>query len=400
MIVRNRWWLLVAVGAVLFFVAVVAGPVAAQEPVAGLPIVTESAPPGPDQFYRGHVLAVTAEEDVDAFGIAGAPSFTQTLQVELLDGPHRGTHLEISYGGLKKEQRLQAGHKVIVLAPNGTTETRNFYIFDRYRLSSLYAILGFFFLLTVVFAQWRGVTSLLGLLISILVLALYVVPRILGGENALVTIITGALIIAATSIYLAHGFNRRTSVALAGTLLATCIAAVLSVVFVSLTRLLGLGSEEALYLQSAPIGEINLRGLLLGGIIIGALGVLDDIDDITTAQAAAVDELAKANPSLSRGELFRRGLSVGREHITSLVNTLVLAYAGTSFPALLLFTVYERPWWVVLNTEVLAEEIVRTLVGSIALMSAVPITTALAAWWLGQRKDVGVVDPDATTAVP
>jgi uncharacterized membrane protein len=120
-----------------------------------------------------------------------------------------------------------------------------------------------------------------------------------------------------------------------------------------------------------------MRGLLLGGIILGALGVLDDI---TTAQAAAVDELHRANPSLDARELYRRGLSVGREHITALVNTLFLAYAGASLPLFILFTIYnEVPVWVALNSEFVAEEVVRTLVGSMALILAVPITTAAAA---------------------
>ncbi len=189
--------------------------------------------------------------------------------------------------------------------------------------------------------------------------------------------------IATVSIYVAHGFNRRTSVAVGGTLISICIAIGTSLLFVWMGKLFGVGAEETLYLQTAGIGNINLQGLLLGGIIIGALGVLDDI---TTAQSAAVAEIADANPSLTSGELLKRGLSVGKEHITSLVNTLVLAYAGASFPALLLFVVYERPWWVVANTELIAEEIVRTLVGSIALMCAVPITTAIAARVFSVRK--------------
>jgi uncharacterized membrane protein len=226
------------------------------------------------------------------------------------------------------------------------------------------------------------------------VLAFYIVPQLLAGGNPLAVILIGALCMATFSLYLAHGFTRRTTVAVVSTLITICIALLLSVVFVAATKLLGMGSEEALYLQSAPGTSINLKGLLLGGIIVGALGVLDDI---TTAQAAAVDEIAKANPILSTQELFRRGLSVGGEHITSLVNTLVLAYAGTSFPALLLFTLYERPLWVVMNTEVITEEIVRTLVGSIALMCAVPITTLLAAYFLrGSHRNVensGYVTP-------
>src|SRR5690606_24963107 len=135
---------------------------------------------------------------------------------------------------------------------------------------------------------------------------------------------------------------KRTTIALAGTFITLALAIVSAVSFVSLTKLLGLGSEETLELQYSPLTAINLRGLLLAGIIIGALGVLDDI---TTAQAAAVEEIHKANRKLGFQEIYSRGMSVGKEHITSLVNTLALAYAGASLPTLLLFTVYPQPIW-------------------------------------------------------
>jgi len=149
-----------------------------------------------------------------------------------------------------------------------------------------------------------------------------------------------------------------------------------------MTRLFGLGSEESLDLQYGALKNINLQGLLLAGIIIGALGVLDDI---TTAQTAAVAELKLANAKLSFDELYRRGMAVGKEHITSLVNTLALAYAGASLPMLLLFTVYQQPLWVTLNSEFVVEEVVRTVVGSLALTVAVPITTFLAAYWFSRH---------------
>lgn len=211
-------------------------------------------------------------------------------------------------------------------------------------------------------------------------LARFVVPRILAGEHPLGVTLAGAVMIALTSIYLAHGANRRTTVALAGLLVTLAAAAGLAILFVSLARLSGAGSEEAVLLQVGHLAGVNLRGLLLGGILLGALGVLDDI---TTAQAAAVEEISRANPSLGPTDLYRRGLSVGREHITALVNTLVLAYAGASLPLFLLFTINpDQPLWVTLNTEFVAEEIVRTLVGSIALVLAVPVTTLLAARFL------------------
>lgn len=195
----------------------------------------------------------------------------------------------------------------------------------------------------------------------------------------------GALVIALFSIYLAHGLNRRTTIALISTLLTLGIASGLAILFVKAGKLFGLGSEEAFYIQQlGSLADLNLQGLLLGGIILGALGVLDDI---TTAQTAAVYEIKRANSALTVRELYNRGISVGREHISSLVNTLFLAYAGASLPLFLFFTVggSTQPLWVTLNSEFIAEEVVRTLVGSIALMLAVPITTFLAANYFGNR---------------
>ncbi|MEX2054908.1 MAG: YibE/F family protein [Candidatus Andersenbacteria bacterium] len=365
----SKHWLSI-IGSVLL---VAAAPLlaSAQVPAGAL------TPTPPDVFYRAEVVSIVAEKE-EHVDIAGVQPFSQTVKVKLIEGSEASKEVELTYAALKREQLLKSGEKVVVIAP-GSADPGTYYIFEKYRLPSLGIIAIFFIALTVLLGRLRGAASLLGLAVSILVLAKYVVPQIMAGRNPLLVSFIGAVVIATLSIYLAHGFKRRTTVALISTLISIVIAMVLAVVFVKITRLLGIGSEEATYLQFANIQNINLQGLLLGGIIIGALGVLDDI---TTAQAAAVDEISRANPRLTAPQLFQRGLSVGREHITSLVNTLVLAYAGASFPALLLFTTYQRPLWVVLNTEVIAEEVVRTLVGSSALIFAVPITTLLAAYGL------------------
>ena len=200
-------------------------------------------------------------------------------------------------------------------------------------------------------------------------------PNIVNGSNPIIVFIVGGFLITFFSIYLGHGFNRRTSIAVLSTIITLVISIILSILAVNWAQLFGLGSEEAFLLQVGDLSGINLKGLLLGGMIIGILGVLDDI---TTAQSAAVEEIYRANPKLNKKELLKRGLSVGHEHIISLVNTLVLAYAGVSFPLLLLFSQSYTPTWVLLNSENIVEEIVRTLVGSSALVIAVPITTYLA----------------------
>jgi len=342
--------------------------------------------PPVEQFYLAEVVEVLAERREDFTGY-GIEAITQEVRLRFEEGPRRGEETEAQYGVLIDDQKLTVGQRVIVTTPQEST-----FIFDQYRLPALGLIVGLFAVLAVVFAGWRGAASLLGLAVSVVVLVFFVVPQIIAGRNPLLISLVGAFVIGTVSIYLAHGFNRRTSVAVVSTLLTAALAIGLATVFVSLANLSGSGSEEAFFLQTAPVGRINLSGLLLGGIVIGALGVLDDI---TTSQTAAVYQIWRANPRLSRRELFKRGTAVGREHITSLVNTLALAYVGAALPALLLFTVYERPWWVVANTEVIAEEVIRTLVGSMALMFAVPITTLLAARFVSQR-DAGAVTEAAS----
>ncbi|MDP3985398.1 MAG: YibE/F family protein [bacterium] len=272
---------------------------------------------------------------------------------------------------------FSVGMRVVVAETIADDGARTYAVVERYRVPALVGITALFFACAVFFGRRKGLQSILGLGVTVAALAVFIVPQIADGKNPLVISLIGALIIAVVSLYFSHGFERRTSVALLGTICSLAIAAVLSLLFVGWATLFGTGSEEALFLETGAFGTFNLRGLLLGAIIIGALGVLDDV---TTAQSATVEELANANPSFSFSELYRRGLSVGREHIASLVNTLVLAYASVSLPLFLLFRINrDQPLWVTLNSEFIAEEIVRTLVGSTALIFAVPITTLIAA---------------------
>jgi len=188
--------------------------------------------------------------------------------------------------------------------------------------------------------------------------------------------IVGSAAVTFVIMYLAHGFNAQTTTALLGTIAALGLIGILAGVFVSAANIFNLGSEEATFLQVSA-SQVDLRGLLLGGVIIGSLGVLNDV---TVTQASAVWQLHAANPAAGIADLYRRAMRVGRDHIASTVDTLVLAYAGASLPLLLLFTLASRPVGDVLTGELVAEEIVRTLVGSIGLVASVPITTGLTAF--------------------
>lgn len=337
-----------------------------------------------DTFARAKVLSIVREERIADPNVSELEQVTQTVLVRFVSGSEQGSEQEVRYFPKSSEptQLLRSGDTVVVMRVEGI-DRPSYIITDRYRLDRLlWGVIGFF-ILVVVLTGFRGVRSLLGLAFSVGVIAFYMVPRIMDGAHPLWVSFFGSVVIACVTLYLAHGFHERTSIALASTLITISVSLGLAFLAVRWSMLFGSGTEEAVYAQVSETAIINLQGLLLGGIIVGVMGILDDI---TTAQAAVVDELKKVNKNFRFAELYRRGFSVGREHISSLINTLALAYVGASLPLLLLFQYYQQPLSVILNSERIAEEVVRTLVGSTALVLAVPITTALAAWWFG-RKD-------------
>lgn len=327
----------------------------------------------PENFLKGKVIEMIEEGTRD---IAGQQNIYQRVRVRT-----GNEESEIEHGGIwtiTENQKVKKGDRVVLTKSADGTLT----IFDHYRLPPLAWIFAIFFGLAVFFGGRKGFMSILGLLVSIGIIAKLIIPWILAGGNPITVSLVGSALIAAIAFYLGHGLHSRTTIALASTFITLALAAILAWVFVNLAKLTGMGSEDALFLQLG-FETINLKGLLLGGIMIGALGVLDDI---TTAQSAAVDELKKANPKLTAHDLYKRALSIGNEHIASLVNTLALAYAGAALPLFLLFAQgTQAPFWVNLNSEFIVEEIVRTLVGSSALILAVPITTWLASNWFSKH---------------
>ncbi|HEV8601571.1 MAG TPA: YibE/F family protein [Patescibacteria group bacterium] len=337
-----------------------------------------------DAFYKAEVFSVPESRYL---GPDSDKQLFQTLNVKILDGDEKGKEVTIqNVGGatLNGGNGFKPGDRIVIdkTTANGQTE---YFVEDIYRFPSLVIATAIFLAVAVFFSRLKGVTSILGLIISIAVIVKFVAPRVVDGHNPLLTCLIGTFIIAVVSLYLAHGFNKRTSIALLSTLLTLVIAVGLAITFVHFSKLFGNGSEESVYLQIDQSHHIDLQGLLLGAIILGALGVLDDI---TTAQSAVVDELRKANPSFTFKQLYQSGISVGREHISSLINTLFLAYAGVSLPLFLLLTINSgAPIWTTLNSEFIAEEIIRTLVGSITLIVAVPITTLLAAYFWSRSEN-------------
>ncbi|MFH8981430.1 YibE/F family protein [Streptomyces varsoviensis] len=238
------------------------------------------------------------------------------------------------------------------------------------------ALLGAVFAIAVVVVgRLRGLFALVALAISFGVLTLFILPAILQGSDPLLVAVVGGSAIMLIALYLCHGPTARTSVAVLGTLMSLLVIGVLGAVFIEWARLTG-DTDDQTGLVHGLYPHIEIRGLLLAGVIIGSLGVLDDV---TVTQTSAVWELKEADPGASWRKLYGAGMRIGRDHIASVVNTLVLAYAGASLPLLLLFSIADSGVRAVATSEIVAEEIVRTLVGSIGLVASVPVTTALAA---------------------
>lgn len=332
----------------------------------------------------GTAQVVTVYREIPSI-VAGYEHITQKLRLKILSGPGAGEEFDADNGMLKghEQGRLKEGDVVVLETMVQSDGLTRRLLRDPYRLPAMGWLIVIFASLAVLFGGIRGLTSIVGLVTSVGILFVFVVPGIAAGYDPLTVSVLGSYAIAVTSIYLAHGFSRRTTVALLSTCVTLALAAIAAVLSVYATRLFGMGSEESMYLATGQYSTINLQGLLIGGCIIGALGVLDDI---TTAQTAGIDELTKANPRMTSAELYTAGMSIGREHIASLINTLALAYVGASLPLLLLFQQEGNlPTWLILNGEFIAQEIVRTLVGSTALLLAVPISTWFATYFLRNK---------------
>jgi uncharacterized membrane protein len=264
--------------------------------------------------------------------------------------------------------------------PDAPLESR-YEVLDFQRTTPLLLLAVLFSLAVVALSRWRGVAALVGLGLSVVVLATFVLPALLAGESPLAVAVVGSSAIMIITLYLSHGISVRTSVALLGTLISLTLTGLLGAYFTQAARFAGLADESSAYLGSLE-SDIDIRGLLLAGLVIGALGVLDDV---TVTQTAAVWEIARADPDASRRRLVTAGLRVGRDHVAATVNTLVLAYAGAALPVLLLFAVAGQGVVDTVTTELVAQEVVRALVGGLGIVAAVPVTTVLAALAVRER---------------
>jgi uncharacterized membrane protein len=339
-------------------------------PTGDLPETPIAGPP--PEVFAATVLA-TEETDCEGLPVEGFRCWL--VQAWLEEGPDAEEIVTLELASGQGTRHASEGDAIIVgYSPESPPEQR-YYFVDYDRASPLIWLAVLFGAMVIALSRWRGLAALAGLGMTFVILLLFILPAILEGRSPLAVAIVGAAAIMFVTLYLAHGLNVKTTTAILGTLASLTLTGLLAFLFIQLSRFTGLGSEEAAFLQVSA-AQVNLQGLLLAGIIIGALGVMDDV---TITQASAVWELHIANPRYGSKDLFASALRIGRDHIAATVNTLVLAYAGAAMPLLILFSLSDQAMAELLTREVIAEEIVRTLVGSIGLGASVPITTALTA---------------------
>jgi len=313
----------------------------------------------------------------------------QVARVELLEGDYKGIVMEMDYGRrqiLSNNVYLRPGDQILVTIGSRPDGVLTVYFADFVRINSILWLVAIFIVTILVLSRWKGLRSLLSMALSLAVIVGYIIPHILAGEGPLRVSITGAIVLLMVTLYLTYGWNLKTHAAVLGMVIVLLLTGALAALFVYTTRLTGSGDENALFLMQMLKTQINLRGLLLGGMIIGALGVLDDL---VTTQSSAVFELHHINPSLGFGELYRSVMRIGQDHVAATVNTLVLAYAGAALPMLLMFSLGRGNYGTFVNFEFVAEEIVRTIVGSLGLIAAVPLTTAIATFFALRLEKLG-----------
>ena len=335
---------------------------------------------------RAEVLQIIEEGQVD---LGGHTQKYQIARVNILEGEYAGIPMEIDYG--KRQLRsddydLTVGSRVMVSISKTPDNVINAYFVDFVRTTPLFWLTIIFAVAIIVISRWKGVRALLSMAFSLYLIIDQIIPHIFNGDDPLWVSIIGSIILLGVTLYLTYGWNLKTHSSVISMVLVLLLTGALSGLFVIFTKLNGTGDENVMFLMQMMEKPLNLRGLLLGGMIIGALGVLDDL---VTTQSAAVFELHHANPNFGFRALYNSAMRIGQDHVAATVNTLVLAYAGASLPMLLMFSLGHGNYGYIINFSFIAEEVVRTLVGSLGLIAAVPLTTAIAILFAQRAESLG-----------
>jgi uncharacterized membrane protein len=343
------------------------------EPTAAQQAADVAMPPG-ITFPEAEIVSLeTVECGVDPT----TPQTCATAVMEILEGPDAGDFQSVELPPEVVAAGIEEGDTLVLSRDPGTEGGPTYGFFDYERDLPIIVLAIFFAVVVIAVARLRGLASLFGLAFAFFILLQFVLPGLLAESSPTLVSLVGSAAIMFVVLYLAHGFSARTTTALVGTLFGLTLVAVLGSVSVSAARLTGLTSEEAVTLQGYD-PTLSFSGLVLAGIVVAGLGVLNDV---TITQASAIWQLHEVSPESTWRELYTRGMAVGRDHIASTVYTIVFAYAGAALPVLLLFELSNQPWSVTVASSSLAEEVIRTLVGAIALVLAVPVTTAAGAFF-------------------
>ena len=339
-----------------------------------------------EEIFKARVIEIVEQKNVTRDD--GSISIQQKLKLKGLEGNWKDK--EIIFDGTEFDvlsaNEYKVGEKILVNFSIGPEGEENFYAIGYSRTTPIYWLAFLFALIVIAIGRLKGFRALIVLLLTFLIILKFIIPKILAGSDPLLMAIIGSLFILILSVYITEGFKRTSTIAIFSITVSLIITGLLSVWFSAITKLTGFASEEAMYLVGLAGGNINIKGLLLAGIIIGALGVLDDV---IISQVALVKELKISNPELTKSQIYNQAMRVGISHLSSMVNTLFLAYAGASLPLLILFSVKQAPFLTfnqVIDNEMMATEIVRTFTGSIGLVLAVPIATFLAVQFIKRSK--------------
>jgi uncharacterized membrane protein len=308
---------------------------------------------------------------------SAAPQTCANAVVEVLDGEGAGDYQQVELPPEVVAAGVSEGDTLVLTRDAGAEGGPTYAFYDYERDTPIIVLAIAFAVVVGLVARLRGLASLVGLAFAFFVLLQFVLPGLLSENSPTLVSLVGSAAIMFVVLYLAHGFSARTTTALVGTLFGLTLVAVMGSVAVSAARLTGLTSEETIQLQGYD-PTLSFSNLVLAGIVVAGLGVLNDV---TITQASAIWQLREVSPDITWRELYTRGMFVGRDHIASTVYTIVFAYAGAALPLLLLFEVYPTPIWTLVTSSALAEEVIRTMVGAIALVLAVPVTTAAGAFF-------------------
>jgi uncharacterized membrane protein len=349
------------------------------EPTRAQVAAQQFLPPG--TTYVDARVASVDPGDCPPPGEGGQPpeqlACAAVVVVEVLEGPGAGEFQQVPVPPEVYAAGIAEGDGLVLTRDPAAAEGAQYAFYDYDRDVPMVVLTAAFVVVVVAVARLRGAASIVGLAFAFFILLQFVLPGLLTDQSPVLTSLVGSTAIMFVVLYLAHGLSARTTTALVGTLFGLTLVAVLGAVAVETARLTGLTSEETVQLSTFD-PTLDFSGLVLAGVVVAGLGVLNDV---TITQASAIWQLNEVDPDMTWRALYRRGMAVGRDHIASTVYTIVFAYAGASLPLFMLFELYDQPWEVVVTSSAMAEEVIRTLVGSIALVLAVPVTTAAGAFF-------------------